>query len=78
MDERNVASVEVASQAVALQNFISDLRNLRRKMVTSERFHRSGLLAGELLILATHYQSGRRPSVRKLKRFLQFITEKAA
>jgi hypothetical protein len=47
-------------------------------MITSERFHRSGLLAGELLILATHYRSGRRPTERKLKRFLRFITERAA
>jgi hypothetical protein len=78
MVERNVSPVEAASQAAALQNFISDLRSLRRKLVTSERFHKGGVLAGELLLLASHYQSGKRPSTKKLKRFLWFITERAA
>jgi hypothetical protein len=61
-----------------LASFIDDLRRLRGKLVTSERFHKSGILAGELLILAAHYQSGRRPNASKLKRFLWLITEQAA
>jgi hypothetical protein len=77
VDNRNVAPQTKNSQD-PLASFIADLRRLRRKLVTSERFHRGGILAGELLILAAHYQSGQRPSTRKLKRFLWLITEQAA
>jgi len=58
--------------------FMDDLRRLRGKLLTSERFHKGGILAGELLILAAHYQSGKRPTTKKLKRFLWLITEQAA
>lgn len=78
MDSDKINSAARASQESPLENFISDLRGLRRRMVPSERFHRSGILAGQLLILASHYQNGNRPSNRKLKRFLHFITREAA
>jgi hypothetical protein len=77
MDNRTVTPHPEYSQD-ALVSFIEDLRRLRGKLVTSERFHKSGILAGELLILAAHYQSGKRPSTKKLKRFLWLITEQAA
>jgi hypothetical protein len=77
MDSRNVSpSLETSQDPLA--SFIDDLRRLRGKLVTSERFHKSGILAGELLILAAHYQSGKRPTTKKLKRFLWLITELAA
>jgi hypothetical protein len=77
VDNRNVAPQTKNSQD-PLASFIADLCDLRRGMVTSERWHRSGILAGELVILAAHYQSGKRPSTKKLKRFLWLITEQAA
>ena len=77
MDNRTVAPKSENSQD-PLASFIADLRRLRGNLVTSERFHKGGILAGELLILAAHYQSGKRPSTKKLKRFLWLITEAAA
>jgi hypothetical protein len=63
-----------------LKKFICDLRLLRGEMLSSERLHRSGILAGQLLILASEYQRGRQPSRRKLRGFLRLICgeEKAA
>jgi hypothetical protein len=77
MDTRTVIPAPENSQD-PLSTFIDDLRRLRGKLVTSERFHRGGILAGELLILAARYQSGKRPSTKRLKRFLWLIAEKAA
>lgn len=65
----------------SLRNLICDLRLLRHEMLPSERLHRSGILAGQLLILASEYQRGRTPSKRKLRGFLRLISgesEKAA
>jgi hypothetical protein len=77
VDNRTVAPQSEVSQD-PLASFIDDLRDLRGKLVTSERFHKGGILAGELLILVSHYQSGKRPSTKKLKRFLWLIAEQAA
>lgn len=77
MDNRTVTPEPEDSQD-ALATFISDLRRLRGKLITSERFARGGILAGQLLLLAAHYQGGKRPSTKKLKRFLWFISELAA
>lgn len=58
-----------------IRSLIRDLRILRGEMLTSERLHRSGILAGQLLILASEYQRGRRPSRRKLRGFLRFVCD---
>lgn len=63
------------TRQVPLRSFIQDLRVLRGEMLTSERLHRSGILAGQLLILASEYQRGRRPSRRKLRGFLRLVCD---
>ena len=59
---------------VSLKNLICDLRVLRGEMLPSELVHRSGILAGQLLILASEYQRGRRPSKSTLRGFLHLVT----
>jgi hypothetical protein len=77
MDEHNVPPVGTESQD-SLETFISDLSSLRRNLLATEKRRRSGVLAGQLLILARSYQSGKRPSRRTLKRFFYFVAREAA
>ena len=67
-----------SGQDLPLENLISDLRLMRARMLTSGRRRPSGVLAGQLLILAQTYQTGRRPSRHTLKRFFRFVSREAA
>lgn len=57
---------------------IADLQSLRNKSVSVEKRRRSGIVAGQLLILAREYQNGRRPNRRTLKRFFYFVAKETA
>jgi hypothetical protein len=78
MNNRNVAPERQERQASPLDNLTNDLLAMRRDLVTSELFNRSGLAAGKLVILIRHYQNGRRLRPRKLKRYLKLIAGEAA
>ena len=78
MDNRNVAQAVPASQGSALDNLRDDLLAARQEMVTSERFHQSGVAAGKVVLLLRHYQSGRRLHPRRLKKYLRLISGEAA
>ena len=78
MSEQNVTPKVTESQDSPLETLISDLGEIRRKMIAAERRRKSGVLAGQLLILARSYQQGKRPSRRTLKRFFYFVTREAA
>jgi hypothetical protein len=80
--QRNTAvadqSQEERSEALPLDLLIGDLRHLRETSLARERKRRSGVLAGQLLILARSYQSGRRPTRRTLRRFFFFVAKEQA
>jgi hypothetical protein len=78
MNTTNVAPAPSISQVSPLEILIGDLRDIRAKMLATEKRRRSGVLAGQLLILARSYQVGRRPSRRTLKRFFWFVSGEAA
>jgi hypothetical protein len=67
-----------SSQNLPLENLISDLRWVRARMLPTGRRRPSGVLAGQLLILALTYQTGRRPSRHTLNRFFRFVSREAA
>jgi hypothetical protein len=67
-----------SSQNLPLENLISDLSLMRARMLTSGRRRQSGVLAGQLLILAQIYQTGRRPSRHTLNRFFRLVSREAA
>ena len=83
MDEQKVTSAAASRQENQVQPapldiLIDDLRDIRTKMLSTEKRRRSGVLAGQLLILARSYQSGKRPNRRTLKRFFWFVSREAA
>lgn len=61
-----------------LKWLISDLRGFRDGMIGKDRWHRAGILAGQLALLAREYERGRRPSRKALKRFLHFVAREQA
>jgi len=61
-----------------LEFLIADLRGLRDGMIAKDRHRRSAILAGQLVLLAREYQSGRRPSRKTLKRFFHFVAREQA
>lgn len=63
------------TRQATLKTLIRDLRVVRGEMVFTERQHRSGVLAGQLLLLALEYQHGHRPSRRRLRGFLRFVCD---
>jgi hypothetical protein len=78
LEQQGSESQEVAAESPALDLLITDLRDIRAKMLATEKRRRSGILAGQVLILARSYQAGRRPSHRSLKRFLWFLSRELA
>lgn len=62
----------------ALESLIADLCGLRDGMIATDRRRRSGILAGQLALLAREYQRGRRPSRKTLKRFFHFVAREQA
>ena len=75
---QNLTPAASNSQEVPLEILIDDLRAIRAKMLPTEKRRKSGVLAGQLLILAQSYQSGKRPSRRTLKRFFWFVAKERA
>ncbi len=78
MDSTNLTPEVAESQVSPLEVLISDLGEVRRKLLTAERRRKSGVLAGQLLILARSYQEGKRPSRRSLRRFFHFVAREQA
>jgi hypothetical protein len=78
VSEHNVTPEAASSQVSPLDLLVRDLGEIRRKMFAAERRRKSGVLAGQLLILARSYQQGKRPSRRTLKRFFYFVAREAA
>jgi hypothetical protein len=78
VSEHNVPPAVTESQGSPLDALVNDLSEIRRKMFAAERRRKSGVLAGQLLILARSYQEGKRPSRRTLKRFFYFVAREAA
>lgn len=56
----------------ALNSLIADLQIIRDRMVRSDRRRRSGVLAGQFLILARQYAE-RPPSRKTVRRFFHLI-----
>jgi len=74
---QNSTPASSIGQEAALQNLVSDLRSVRRRLTTSEKFSRVGSLAGTLAVLLQFYQSGGQVGPRKLRRFLRSVAEAA-
>ncbi len=77
-DVKGTPAVPSSNRSLPLERLISDLRVMRARMLTSDKRRPSGVLAGQLLILAQTYQSGRRPSRHTLKRFFWFVSRESA
>lgn len=75
VDNSTVANHSAPRQDNRLENLIFDLTLLRTKLLAREKQRASGVVAGQFLILARSYQSGRRPTHRALKRFLHFVAK---
>jgi hypothetical protein len=75
---QNLTPAASSSQELPLEILIDDLRAIRAKMLPIEKRRKTGVLAGQLLILARSYQSGRRPSRHTLKRFFWLISKERA
>jgi hypothetical protein len=61
-----------------LELLIADLRGIRDGMMATDQRRRTGILAGQLALLAREYQKGRRPSRKTLKRFFHFVAREQA
>jgi hypothetical protein len=61
-----------------LDLLVTDLGALRDGLISKDHRRRSAILAGQLLILAREYRTGRRPNRRTLKRFFHFVAREQA
>lgn len=62
-------------QSKQLEFLIADLRGLRDGTIGTDQRQRSAVLIGQLALLASEYQRGRRPSRKALKRFFRFVAQ---
>jgi len=78
--QRNTAVAEQSQEASRheappLDLLVADLRHFRDTSLPRERRRRAAVLAGQLLILALQYRTGRPPNRRTLKRFFYFVAQ---
>ena len=82
MDKQNlpkeISSSQENERSSPIDSLITDLRGLRAGMIEKDRRRRSAILIGQLALLASEYQKGRRPSRRNLKRFFYFVSREQA
>jgi hypothetical protein len=62
----------------AIDSLVTDLRELRDRLVAKDRRRRSAILVGQLALLAREYRDGNRPNRRTLKRFFHFVAREQA
>jgi len=58
-----------------LDSLINDLRQFRDHSIAKDRRRRSSILAGQVLILALQYKTGRPPSRLTLKGFFYLLAK---
>jgi hypothetical protein len=61
------------SGQVALEGVVRDLRVIRQRSFSTNPRSRTGIVAGQLLLLLRELQGGKRPSRRSLRGFVRFV-----
>jgi hypothetical protein len=79
VNQNHPSSQEIKSRTVSspLDQLIGDLRYFRDKSLAKGHRHRSAILVGQFLILATQYKTNP-PTRKRLKNFLYYIAREEA